>query len=208
MHVRDIPESARVALTTPERADMFRSALGDGADLRFDPHEGEELCEFISRCASGGCRLLVLDEAYFIRIGDMVNGIQQYVDDPHARAGQPDIVLVCSQREAGDWLLAFYATYCGIYDIVFGCEGGELVAELADVVAHPRQRKDVVGLICRDQRLASVAVSTAREAVADEARSVFESGARRFFLEGDSVKGEVQNNPGEININIKIEIPS
>lgn len=207
MHARDIPETSIVALTTPERADLFRSVLGAGADLRFDPHESEALCEFIFAAAANGCQLLVLDEAHFIHASDMANGVQAFVDDPRAQAACPAIVLVCSQREAGDWLLAFYATYCGIYDIVYACEGGELAATLADVVAHPRQRGDAVHLIRREQHEGPVSVTVAQEPGAGEKPDTFPYEAQDFLLGSGSVRGEVQNSPGEITINIKIEIP-
>ena len=207
MHTRSIPEAAVVALTTPERADLFRSALGAGADLRFDPHESEALCEFIFACAASGCRLLVLDEAHFIHASDMANGVQRYVDDPRMQAGRPDIVLVCSQRQTGDWLLAFFAAYCGIYDIVYACEGGELTAALADVVAHPRLRKDVVHLIRHEQHGEPVTVTVAPELAEDERPSEFPYETQSFLLGNNSVSERAHNGIREITINIKIEIP-
>lgn len=142
------PRGSIVVLTTEERVHLFRTALGDDVDAHFDPQDTAPLRDFMSNCANSGGKLIVLDEAHFIRVEDMVDGVQEYLDDPFASSPFLDVMIVCPEREAGDRLLAYCATYLGIYQIVYGCDGSELVASVAETAARPCTRRDVLPLIC------------------------------------------------------------
>ena len=140
------PESI-VVLTTQERFNLFGCIVGAGVDARFDPALTLPLHDFLANCAASGARLVILDEAHFVRARDLVEGLTSYLDDAQERPSLLDFIVVCSQRQAGDALLAHLVTYCGLYDIVYGCEGAALSAELSRLIRHPNTRHDVLELL-------------------------------------------------------------
>lgn len=139
---------AIVVLTTEERFGLFAPVVGTGADARFDPGQTRPLHDFLVNCASSGAQLVILDEAHFIKVEDMVDGLQEYLDDPDVPATSLGIIVVCSGRGPGDKLLSYLATYCGVYDIVYGVEGAELSAALGALLRRPNTRRDVLELVC------------------------------------------------------------
>lgn len=154
-----IASDSIVVLTTLERVELYRSVLGDDIDARHDARETTPLDAFMNMCASSGCGLFVIDEAHFVRPEDMLEGIEAYVDDTCPRKREPRLVIVCSERHAGDRMLARYATYCGIYDIVCGCDGAELSAEIANVAHRPRTRREAIAIIRGDPKLTLAAIA-------------------------------------------------
>lgn len=147
MHAAD----SIVVLTTPERCDLFRAAVGNGADLRFDPLQTAPLDTFLVNSRLSGATLCVIDEDHFYSEKDMQTGIDAYVDDPERESSDLRLLLVCSNRRPGDSMLKHYAGYCGIYDIIYGCSGTEITNRLAVMLRRKNRRLDVLDLL-RDER--------------------------------------------------------
>ena len=141
-----VPESI-IVLTTEERSSLFVSVIGSGADMRFTPRDTTPLRDFLINCALSGGELAILDEEHFIDVDDLVHGVESYLDDPEAPAPLLRLVIVCSARVPGDPVLYWLATYCGLYDIVYGCEGGDVSAALAKVLHAPNTRRDVLDVL-------------------------------------------------------------
>ena len=217
-----IPASSVVVLTTPERSPLYRAVLGDGLDEHLDPLATSPLDLFMCTCAGSGCRLIIIDEAHFLSASDMIEGICAFVDDGWQGRDAPRLVIVCSERSEGDLVLAFLASHCGIYDIVFDCDGPELAARIADVVAAPRGRRDVSRIARRGQkvwRLATIGdVDAAGEdavgegpAVGDDAAGggpAVEEPLARELPEGAEVE-DVQVEPdgeGALDIHIRLKL--
>ena len=139
--------SSTVLLTTPERFGLYEAVIGAGADIRFDPDETQPLDAFLCNCARSGGRLVILDEAHFIEAAALARGLSGYLDDAALPSRPLDFIVVCAEREPGDRLLSFLATYCGIYDIIYACEGPRVTVELARLLKAPNQRRDVLELI-------------------------------------------------------------
>ena len=207
------PASSIVVLTTPERSPLYRAVLGDGLDEHLDPLATSPLDLFMCTCAGSGCRLIIIDEAHFLSAADMIEGICAFVDDGWQGRDAPRLVIVCSERSEGDLVLAFLASHCGIYDIVFDCDGPELAARLADVVAAPRGRRDVSRIARRGQKVWRLATIGDGElaAVGDDAAgggpAVGRSEAREL-PEGAEVE-DVQVEPdgeGGLDIYIKLKL--
>lgn len=138
---------ATVVLTTHERAELYRAAFGQDIDLHFRPYAARELHDFLRNCANSGARLVVLDEAHFVSERDLAQGVLDYVDDANIVAAQPELLVVCPEREADDGLLAFLVERCGVYGIVHGCDGAQLVAQLQAHRQQPASRRDVLDIL-------------------------------------------------------------
>lgn len=145
------PETT-VVLTTHERAELYRTALGDGIDMRFGAHGARELHDALRNCANSGARLVVLDEVHFVTALDMAEGLRSYVDDADIACPQPEIIVVCPEREPPDELLTFLVKQCGIYGIVYGCDEAELVAAIAQRASRPSTRRDVLDIAAARER--------------------------------------------------------
>lgn len=142
------PARSIVVLTTEERSNLFAAVIGEGADMRFSPRDTAPLFDFLVNCAVSGGRLVVLDEEHFIDVDDLMNGVEAYLDDPSATQPALDFIVVCSEREPGDPILYRLATYCGIYDLIYQCEGGEVAIALERLLRVPNTRKDVLDVLC------------------------------------------------------------
>ena len=124
-----------VVLTTSDRCDIFRAAVGSGADLRFDPVQTVPLESFLVNIRLGGATLCVIDEEHFYSEKDMRTGIDAYLDDPMGEPSDLRLLLVCSKRKPGDDLLRHYVGYCGIYDIICDCDGAEITSRLSSMLS-------------------------------------------------------------------------
>ncbi len=138
---------AVTVLTTEERCDFFRAAIGEKADFHFDPYDAMPLHLFLSNIALSAGRAVVLDEDYFLSADSMVRGLHDFLDDAARSTRELRLVLVCSRRRAGDALLRHMVGYFGIYDVVYDCTAGEAAHETARVLASPNRRVDVLELL-------------------------------------------------------------
>lgn len=136
-----------VVLTTPERADSFRAAVGHGADMVFDFERTDPLEPFLTNISMSGCDIVVLDEAHFVTSDVMKRGLRAYVDDPRNAMRGMRIIVVCSDREPGDSFLSFIVGYLDIYDTLVGLSGTKLASALTRVMKYPMTRMDVLELL-------------------------------------------------------------
>ena len=136
-----------VLLTTAARVDYFAPVLGVDVDVRLDPSQTSPLHKFLESVASAGGALVVLDEAHFYDPGDMLAGIECFLDNPDMSEGALEFIVICSTRSAGDWLLARIAGYCGIYDIIYDCAGAEATMRLAGLLRRRNTRFDVIDVL-------------------------------------------------------------
>ncbi len=137
---------AVTVLTTEERCDFFRAAIGEKADFRFDPYDAMPLHLFLSNIALSAGNAVVLDEDYFLSTDSMVRGLRDFLDDAARSARELRLVLVCSHRKPGDALLRHVVSYFGIYDVVYDCTVRDAAHEAARMLASPNRRVDVLEL--------------------------------------------------------------
>ena len=137
---------AVTVLTTEERCDFFRAAIGEKADFHFDPYDAIPLHLFLTNVALSAGSAVVLDEDYFLSTDSMMRGLRDFLDDAARPARELHLVLVCSHRKAGDALLRHVVSYFGIYDVVYDCAVREAAHETARVLASPNRRVDVLEL--------------------------------------------------------------
>lgn len=142
-----VDPSSICVLTTSERMDLFRAAVGADADFWLDPLKTDALADFLCNALGSGGRVVVLDEEHFVTADVMCSGLQRFLDEPAYNAHRLRIIVVCSRRKAGEPLLSFLAMYCGIYDVLYDVDGPELSVRLQRLVAHPNRRSDVLELV-------------------------------------------------------------
>ncbi|MGI6032319.1 MAG: hypothetical protein ACOX69_02755 [Coriobacteriales bacterium] len=136
-----------VVLTTSERLNLFTSVLGDGVDARLDPDETLPLDDFLCNVACARGKLVVLDEFHFYEVDDLLVGLERFLDIWPDLARRLRIVVVCSQRKAGDPVLTRLAAYCQIPDLIWDCRGGDVTIGLAEMLRKPCSRVDVLELL-------------------------------------------------------------
>ena len=209
---------AVTVLTTEERCDFFRAAVGEKADFHFDPYDAMPLHLFLSNIALSAGRAVVLDEDYFLSADSMVRGLHDFLDDAAHSTRELRFVLVCSRRKAGDALLRHVVSYFGIYDVVYDCTVRDAAHEAARVLASPNRRVDVLELFrgsapgemdgrarAASQTMAapeaapSVAAltsssATAAQAAAADARDGRERGAAVASIERDGFRVDITLN--------------
>lgn len=134
-------------LTTSERVDLFRAAVGVEADFWLNPLKTGALDDFLHNLQMSGGQVVILDEEHFVTIDVMCSGLQRFLDDPAVSQGRLRIIVVSSRRRAGNPLLSFLVTYCGIYDVLYGVDGPEMSACLRGLIERPNRRVDVLELI-------------------------------------------------------------
>lgn len=133
-----------VVLTTPERFNLFSSVLGELVDVRLDPDETAPLERFLESVALSGGETVVLDEAHFYRVDDLLRGLTRYLDGRMPKEHPMRFIVVSSRRKAGDAVLAYLAMYCGIYDLLYDVQRGEVSAGLARLVERTNTRNDIL----------------------------------------------------------------
>lgn len=134
-------------LTTPENADWYRSVLGSEADFRFSPKETHPLETTFANLTIAGGSIVVVDERHCLTPQDMALGIRRYSDETAWQGRSLRIVAVCPERSAGDELLAYLTTHCGVYDVIYGEDGAHIAHELSSILQRPRTRRDVLHLL-------------------------------------------------------------
>ncbi len=174
---------AVTVLTTEERCDFFRAAIGEKADFHFDPYDAIPLHLFLTNVALSAGSAVVLDEDYFLSTDSMMRGLRDFLDDAARPARELRLVLVCSHRKAGDALLRRVVSYFGIYDVVYDCTVREAAHETARVLASPNRRVDVLELFQGAQNGGEASDARAFEGV--DAR-VFGAADLRVFDAGAS----------------------
>ncbi|MGN0073374.1 MAG: hypothetical protein ACI36W_06250 [Coriobacteriales bacterium] len=134
-------------LTTPEEADYYKSVLGDDADYRFELTETEPLKDFLANLAIGRGTIVVIDENHCLSSNAMVAGLHSFLNEPAWGRRGLRIIVSCPRRKAGDPLLRYLATYCGIYDIIYDGKGPHISSELSRLLERPNVRCDVLDLL-------------------------------------------------------------
>ena len=135
-----------VVLTTHERFGYFSAVFAEEVDARFNPKKDPSLDDLLHNIIVAGGKTVVIDEDYFMNHLDLVHGLERFVDN-EAERERLDIFVVCSGRHAGDCLLAFLVTYCGIYNIVFGKQGADITLSLKALIKKKRARHEVRDLV-------------------------------------------------------------
>lgn len=155
--------SGAVVLTTHERSGYFTSVLGEDIDLRFNPHHEGTLEDVLHNTIAAGGDLVIIDEAFFISADDMAIGLERFF----RKESHPErlkIIIVCTHREVGDFLLAFLVMYCGIYNIIYGKSGIDVSIDLSKLIQRNNTRADVLHLAeagCwREAKLAEARMAT------------------------------------------------
>lgn len=133
-----------VVLTTPERLNLFSSVLGEGADVRLDPDETAPLDRFLEVVALSGGKTVVLDEAHFYRVEDLLGGLTRYLDGGMPKEHPMRFIVVSSRRAPGDGVLAYLAMYCGIYDLIYGAQRAEVTVALGRMLERENTRSDIL----------------------------------------------------------------
>lgn len=137
--------SGAVVLTTHERKGYFTSILGEDIDLRFNPRHEGTLENLLHNTIAAGGSLVIIDEAFFIDVDDMATGLENFF----RRESHPErlkLIIVCTHREVGDFLLAFLVMYCGIYNIIYGKSGVDVSIGLQRLMKRDNTRADVLHL--------------------------------------------------------------
>lgn len=137
--------SGIIVLTTHERSGYFTSVLGDDVDLRYSPQREATLQTLLHNAIVAGGDLAVIDEAFFMDADDMAYGLESFVRE-ESRPERLKLIVVCTQREEGDHLLAFLVMYCGIYNIIYGKTGVDVSLDLDRLVRRDNTRADVIHL--------------------------------------------------------------
>lgn len=136
-----------VVFTTPERFNLFSSVLGEDVDVRFEPELSRPLDAVLETVALSGGRTVVLDEAHFYQVQDMLEGLDRYLGSSLARSHDMRFIVVCSRRVADDAVLAHLAMYCGIYDLVYGVQGADVSVAIERLIDEPNGRQDVLDVL-------------------------------------------------------------
>ena len=177
-------------LTTPERSDLFRPAVGERADFCFDPERTAPLSDFLGNIALAGGSSVILDEAYFISVEKMADGVRAYLDASSSRSHALRLIAVCSERQAGDSLLDFLVAYCGLYDIVYDRRGADVTVELERLMENPNTRFDVVELLGTRHHRQAFRKSFSRTETPVSASAIFPGS--RFESQGKGLKFKVE----------------
>lgn len=134
-----------VVLTTHERSGYFTSVLGDDIDLRCSPYRDVTLHNLLHNTLVAGGSLAVIDESFFMDADEMALGLERFfLEETHPERLR--LIVVCTQRKAGDPLLAFLVMYCGIYNIIYGKTGVGVSVELERLASRDNTRADVLHL--------------------------------------------------------------
>ncbi len=139
--------SAIAVFTTVERFDYFSAAVGPEADFRLDPRSSVPLEPELANLARAGAAAVIIDDAHFVSVSDMVSGIAAFLNNPSHQDSRMRIIVVCSHRTPGDVWLSYLAGYCGVYDIVFNCEHVQITKELLRLLRRPNTRLDVLEIL-------------------------------------------------------------
>ena len=134
-------------LTIPERADLYRSIVGQDADFKFDPKITTPLDDFLVMVSINRGSLVVLDEAHFFDENNLKEGIKKYVNNPLNSKRSLRIIFVCSERCPGDDLLSFLSSYCCFYDIIYDCQSVDIPIKLGQLIAKPNSRFNILDLL-------------------------------------------------------------
>lgn len=137
--------SGAVVLTTHERKGYFTSVLGEDIDLRFNPHHEGALENVLHNTIAAGGNLAIIDEAFFISADDMATGLESFFRQ-ESHPERLKLIIVCTHREVGDFLLAFLVMYCGIYNIIYGKSGIDVSIDLDRLMRRDNTRADVLHL--------------------------------------------------------------
>lgn len=137
--------SGAVVLTTHERKGYFTSVLGEDIDLRFNPHNEGALENVLHNTIAAGGNLAIIDEAFFINADDMATGLESFFRQ-ESHPERLKLIIVCTHREVGDFLLAFLVMYCGIYNIIYGKSGIDVSIDLDRLMRRDNTRADVLHL--------------------------------------------------------------
>lgn len=141
------PPNSITVLTIPERADLYRSVLGEEIDLKYNPQFTNPLDGFLKRVTICYGTLAVIDEAHFYNTQSLYEDIKKYVDNPLNSNHQLRLIFVCSERKPGDNFLAFLTTYCNFYDVVYNVEGIDISLKVKNLIDRPNKRYDVLELM-------------------------------------------------------------
>lgn len=140
------PKTACV-LTTVERADIFRAAVGVEADFRLKPTQTFSLADFLYNFQTAGGRVAVLDEEHFLTSDILSRGLRQFLDNGDFNSEKLRLIVVCSRRKADAAMLSFLVAYCAIYDVLYDVDGAELTASLKVLLHRRNERADVLELV-------------------------------------------------------------
>lgn len=136
---------AAVVFTTHERSGYFTAILPDDVDMRFTRDGTLPFEDELHNIVVAGGSLAIIDEAHFPEPDDMALGLERFVRR-QGNARRLKIIVMSTERQEGDMLLAFLVTYCGIFNIVYGMHGVNVVAELNHLLAHDNTWEDVMDL--------------------------------------------------------------
>lgn len=199
-------------MTTPERADFFRPALEGNPHLVFDQNESFPLFDTLANISIAGGSIVILDEAHFVTVDVMTEGIRRFLDDPETAESSVRLIVVASSRRPPDPILHFLVTYCDIYDIIYDCAGAEITTALIRLLDKPATRFDTLDL--RMGRAEMPVRGEGEEAVVEAENprdSVSPSGAVTVEL-GDTetqhqtLSFPVTDGPTRLNITLKIDV--
>lgn len=135
-----------VVLTTHERCGYFTAALGHDIDLRMNPKREPPLDDLLHNVIVAGGRLAIIDEAFFVSVDDLALGLERFIRE-EVRPERIRLIVVCTQRHAGDAFLAFLVMYCGVFDIIYEKSGVEVSMELIRLLEKGNTRSDVLHLV-------------------------------------------------------------
>ena len=141
------PSSAIAVFTTVERYDYFSAAVGVEADFRLDPRASIPFELELTNLAGAGAAAVVIDDAHFMSVADMVSGIAAFLNNPAHQSSKMRLIVVCPHRMPGDIWLSYLAGYCGVYDIIFNCEGVQITMALLRLLDRPNTRLDVLDIL-------------------------------------------------------------
>lgn len=140
------PRTACV-LTTSERADVFRAAVGPEADFKLNPMQTFSLADFLYNFQIAGGQTAILDEAHFLTSDILSSGLQQFLDSGDFNQERLRLIVVCSRRKPSASMLSFLVAYCGIYDVIYDTDGPELTLALKKLLRRRNERGDVLELV-------------------------------------------------------------
>ncbi len=133
-------------MTTPERADFLRPAFEGAPHFILDPDEGLPLFNTLANISVAGGSIVVLDEAHFVTVDVMTEGIRRFLDDPSTANSSVRLIVVASSRKPPDPVLDFLVSYCDLYDIIYDCAGVEITNALMHLLKKPASRFDTLAL--------------------------------------------------------------
>lgn len=134
-------------LTTPERVDIFRAAVGSKADFRLNPMQTSSLADYLYNFQTGGGRIAILDEDHFVTTDLLCDGLQRFLDSGDFNDEKLRLIVVCSRRKCDAAILSFLVAYCAIYDVIYDMDGACLSAELTRLLRRRNARADVLDIV-------------------------------------------------------------